>query len=48
MKFLWNIFKSIVGVFFLLLIKIYQYLISPILPNRAGIRQRARNTALRP
>jgi putative membrane protein insertion efficiency factor len=33
MKFLWNILKSIVGVFFLLLIKIYQYLISPILPN---------------
>ena len=33
MKFLWNIFKSIIGAFFLLLIKVYQYLISPILPN---------------
>jgi putative membrane protein insertion efficiency factor len=33
MKFLWDIFKSIVGAFFLMLIKIYQYLISPILPN---------------
>ncbi|QHS56669.1 membrane protein insertion efficiency factor YidD [Mucilaginibacter sp. 14171R-50] len=33
MKFLWGIIKSITGAFFLLLIKIYQYLISPILPN---------------
>jgi putative membrane protein insertion efficiency factor len=33
MKFLWNIFKSIIGAIFLLLIKIYQYLVSPILPN---------------
>ncbi|MCO5935433.1 membrane protein insertion efficiency factor YidD [Mucilaginibacter sp. RB4R14] len=33
MKFLWNINKRIIGGLFLLLIKIYQYLISPILPN---------------
>jgi putative membrane protein insertion efficiency factor len=33
MKFLWDINKRIISAFFLLLIKIYQYLISPILPN---------------
>jgi len=33
MKFLWNGLKSIISAFFLVLIKIYQYLISPILPN---------------
>ncbi|MEB0260232.1 MULTISPECIES: membrane protein insertion efficiency factor YidD [unclassified Mucilaginibacter] len=33
MKFLWDINKRIIGGLFLLLIKIYQYLISPILPN---------------
>ncbi|GGH05937.1 membrane protein insertion efficiency factor YidD [Mucilaginibacter phyllosphaerae] len=33
MKLLWDINKRIIGGFFLLLIKIYRYLISPILPN---------------
>jgi manganese transport protein len=30
MKFLWDIFKSVIGAIFLLLIKIYQYFISPL------------------
>jgi putative component of membrane protein insertase Oxa1/YidC/SpoIIIJ protein YidD len=30
MRWLWNIFKSIIGAIFLLIIKIYQYFISPL------------------
>ncbi|QXV64953.1 membrane protein insertion efficiency factor YidD [Mucilaginibacter sp. 21P] len=33
MNALWNAIKAIFSAFFLLLIKLYQYLISPILPN---------------